>query len=416
MDKKIDNKTLRREAMRRYIKWGIALGVVSVAVATALLSITKRVDARDLTVGTVIEGPLSSTIAASGRVVPAYEEIINSPVDSRIVAVYAQAGDTVEAGMPLLELDLEAARTAYDQKLDQRRIRDNNNVCEDLNSSTALSELAMQIKVKEMEVARQAVEVDNERRLDSLGSGTGDRVRQAETSLATGRLELEQLRTRLANERKSRAAASHTRSLELSVMDKDLEMMRRTLAEGQIPAPHSGVVTYISNEIGSRVAAGEKVAVVSDLSQFKIQGEVPEGSGDRVAIGSEVIVRIGTQNLGGRVTNISPSSNQNMVSFGVALDDPRNNRLRPGLSIDLQIVYGYKDKVILIPNGNFFKGPGAYNIFVFDDDDHLIRREVELGDSNREYIEVKKGLKPGDRVVTSDMSSHARDKELKIKK
>jgi HlyD family secretion protein len=70
----------------------------------------------------------------------------------------------------------------------------------------------------------------------------------------------------------------------------------------------------------------------------------------------------------------------------------------------------------LIPNGNFFKGPGAFNIFVFDDDDHLIRREVELGDSNREYIEVKKGLKPGDRVVTSDMSSHARDKELKIKK
>jgi HlyD family secretion protein len=191
--------------------------------------------------------------------------------------------------------------------------------------------------------------------------------------------------------------------------------MRRTLAEGKIPAPHSGVLTYISSEIGSRVSPGQKVAVVSDLSQFKVEGQLPDGSRDRIAIGSKVLINIGKDVLEGSVTNISPQSNQNLISFTVALADPRNSHLRPGLSIEMQVVYGYKDKVMLMPNGTFFKGPGQYAVFVLDGDRQLVRRTVQLGDSNREYVEVLSGLKVGDRVVTSDMSDYSSHKTLKIK-
>jgi HlyD family secretion protein len=81
----------------------------------------------------------------------------------------------------------------------------------------------------------------------------------------------------------------------------------------------------------------------------------------------------------------------------------------------MQVVYGYKDKVMLMPNGTFFKGPGQYAVFVFDGDRQLVRRTVQLGDSNREYVEVLSGLKVGDRVVTSDMSDYSSHKTLKIK-
>ena len=46
------------------------------------------------------------------------------------------------------------------------------------------------------------VELRNERYLDSLGSGTTDKVRQAELNFNTGKLELEQLRQQYANESK----------------------------------------------------------------------------------------------------------------------------------------------------------------------------------------------------------------------
>jgi HlyD family secretion protein len=416
MDKIIDKKTLRAEAIRKNAKWCIGIAIAIVAIVTLLLNMQKSVLERDLTFGDVIEGPLDTSVSASGKVVPAYEEIINSPVDSRIVAVYAQAGDSVKEGMPLLELDLQSAQTDYSKKLDERSIKQNDITRENLNTATALSQLAMQIKVKEMEVQRLAVELSNEQRLDSLGSGTGERVRQAETSLATGRLELQQLREKYANDQKIQRATEQSRALELSVFDKDLDMMRRTLADGKIPAPHSGTLTFISSEIGSRVSPGQKVAVVSDLSQFKIDGQLPDGSRDRIAIGAKVLVNIGKDVLVGTVTNISPQSNQNLISFNVALADPRNERLRPGLTIEMQVVYGYKDKVMLVPNGSFFKGPGQYAMFVLDGDNQLVRRNVRLGDSNREYVEVLSGLRVGDRVVTTDMSDYSKNKSLKIKK
>jgi HlyD family secretion protein len=416
MDKKIDKHTLRTEAMRKYIKWGIGIGIVAAAIGTILLNMQNSVYERDLSFRIVTEGSLDISVAASGKVVPAYEEIINSPVESRIIAVYAQAGDSVKEGMPLLELDLQSAQTDYSKKLDERSIKQNDIIRENLNTETELSQLAMQIKVKEMEVQRLSVELSNERRLDSLGSGTGDRVRQAETSLATGRLELQQLREKYANDKKVQKATEHSRALELNVMDKDLEMMRRTLADGKIPAPHSGILTYISNEIGSRVNPGQKVAVVSDLSQFKIEGQLPDGSRDHIAIGAKVLVSIGRSTLEGTVTNISPQSSQNLMSFNVALADPRNANLRPGLSLELQVIYGYKDNVTLVANGPFFKGPGKYKMFVLNGDNQLVRRDVNLGDSNREYIEVLSGLNSGDQVVISDMSDYSKCKKLKVKK
>jgi HlyD family secretion protein len=227
---------------------------------------------------------------------------------------------------------------------------------------------------------------------------------------------LQQLREKYANDQKIQRATEQSRALELSVFDKDLDMMRRTLADGKIPAPHSGTLTFISSEIGSRVSPGQKVAVVSDLSQFKIDGQLPDGSRDRIAIGAKVLVNIGKDVLVGTVTNISPQSNQNLISFNVALADPRNERLRPGLTIEMQVVYGYKDKVMLVPNGSFFKGPGQYAMFVLDGDNQLVRRNVRLGDSNREYVEVLSGLRVGDRVVTTDMSDYSKNKSLKIKK
>jgi HlyD family secretion protein len=416
MDKQIDKATLRNESIRRYSKWSAGIVAAIIIIVGILLSLQKSVYEKDLSFGTADEGPLETTTSASGKVVPAFEEIINSPVDSRIVAVFAQAGDSVAAGTPLLELDLQSAQTDYAKKLDERSIKQNDITRENLNTATALSQLAMQIKVKEMEVTRLGVELRNEQRLDSLGSGTGDRVRQAETALSTGRLELQQLREKYANDQKIQRATEQARALELNVMDKDIELMRRTLADGEIPAPHSGILTFISTEIGSTVAAGQKVAVVSDLSQFKIHGEIPDGSRDRVAIGSKVLINVGKTKLTGTVTNISPQSNQNQIGFTAALDDPRNEHLRPGLSLEMQVIYGYKDNVLRIPNGIYFNGPGTYQLFVVDSENQLQRRDVKLGDSNREFVEVLSGLKAGDRVVISDMSEYKSSKSLKLKK
>lgn len=415
MDKQISKSQLRRERNTKLMKWGGATLLVVLGVTALIVSLEKGINRRDVRLGAAEQGALETTVNATGRVVPAFEEVINSPVDTRILKVYAQAGDSVEEGAPLLQLDLETAETNYSKLLNERDMRRQELTQLQLNNRTQLSELAMQIEVKQMQVNQLKVEVENERRLDSLGSGTGDRVRQAETAYTTGKLELRQLRERLANEKLRNAAAEKVQSLNVSSFEQDLALMRRTLDQGRIPAPHAGVLTYIANEIGRRITAGEKVAVVSDLSQFKIEGEVAEGSSDRVGVGSEVIVRIGKTELKGTVTNLTPQAKGGVISFTVKLEDPRNLRLRSGLRTELSVSYGYKSSVLRIPNGQYFKGPGEYNLFVKDGDNHLSQRKVRLGDSNRDYVEVLSGLNAGDSVAVSDMEQFNKSKTLKLK-
>lgn len=415
MDKQISKSQLRRERNTKLIKWGGATLLVALGVTALIVSLEKGINRRDVRLGAAEQGALETTVNATGRVVPAFEEVINSPVDTRILKVYAQAGDSVEEGAPLLQLDLETAETNYSKLLNERDMRRQELTQLQLNNRTQLSELAMQIEVKQMQVNQLKVEVENERRLDSLGSGTGDRVRQAETAYTTGKLELRQLRERLANEKLRNAAAEKVQSLNVSSFEQDLALMRRTLDQGRIPAPHAGVLTYIANEIGRRITAGEKVAVVSDLSQFKIEGEVAEGSSDRVGVGSEVIVRIGKTELKGTVTNLTPQAKGGVISFTVKLEDPRNPRLRSGLRTELSVSYGYKSSVLRIPNGQYFKGPGEYNLLVKDGDNHLSQRKVRLGDSNRDYVEVLSGLNAGDSVAVSDMEQFNKSKTLKLK-
>lgn len=415
MDKQISKSQLRRERNTKLMKWGGATLLVVLGVTALIVSLEKGINRHDVRLGAAEQGALETTVNATGRVVPAFEEVINSPVDTRILKVYAQAGDSVEEGAPLLQLDLETAETNYSKLLNERDMRRQELTQLQLNNRTQLSELAMQIEVKQMQVNQLKVEVENERRLDSLGSGTGDRVRQAETAYTTGKLELRQLRERLANEKLRNAAAEKVQSLNVSSFEQDLALMRRTLDQGRIPAPHAGVLTYIANEIGRRITAGEKVAVVSDLSQFKIEGEVAEGSSDRVGVGSEVIVRIGKTELKGTVTNLTPQAKGGVISFTVKLEDPRNPRLRSGLRTELSVSYGYKSSVLRIPNGQYFKGPGEYNLFVKDGDNHLSQRKVRLGDSNRDYVEVLSGLNAGDSVAVSDMEQFNKSKTLKLK-
>lgn len=52
--------------------------------------------------------------------------------------------------------------------------------------------------------------------------------------------------------------------------------------------------------------------------------------------------------------------------------------------------------------------------FSFVTDKEIVKRKVQLGDSNFEFVEVASGLQPGDQVVVSDMSNYKNKNKLKL--
>lgn len=266
-----------------------------------------------------------------------------------------------------------------------------------------------------MKLNRMKVELRNEHYLDSLGAGTTDKVRQAELSYNVAQLEYEQLKQQYNNEKQVAAAELQVQELDFNIFRKNLAEMKRTLDDAQIRSPRKAILTYINNQVGAQVPQGGQLAIISDLSHFKVEGEIADTYGDRVAAGGKAIVKIGTEKLEGVVSSVTPLSKNGVISFSVQLVDDNNRRLRSGLKTDVYVMNAVKEDVMRIANASYYVGRGEYELFVMTAEDEIVKRKVQLGDSNFEYAEVVSGLQPGDRVVVSDMSQYKNKTKLKLK-
>lgn len=415
MDREIPKEVRDKERKKKFIKYG-AIGVAAVVCIAVLISFMRSsVNKKDLVFSEVDNGTIEVSVSASGKVVPAFEEIINSPINTRIVEVYRKGGDSVDVGTPILKLDLQSTETEYKKLLDEEQMKRYQLEQLKVNNNTYLSDLSMQVKISAMKLNRMEVELRNERYLDSLGSGTTDKVRQAELNFNTGKLELEQLRQQYANESKVKEADLKVKELEFNIFSKSLAEMKRTLDDAQIRSPRKAILTYINNQVGAQVAEGSQVAIISDLSHFKVEGEIADTYGDRVAAGVRAIVKIGNEKLEGTVSSVTPLSKNGVISFIVQLNEDNNKRLRSGLKTDVYVMNAVKEGVLRLANASYYVGRGEYELFVQDSKDEVVKRKVQLGDSNFEYVEVISGLKPGDKVVVSDMSSYKNKNKLKLK-
>ena len=415
MDREIPKEVRDKERKKKFIKYG-AIGVAAVVCIAVLISFMRSsVNRKDLVFSEVDNGTIEVSVSASGKVVPAFEEIINSPINTRIVEVYRKGGDSVDVGTPILKLDLQSTETEYKKLLDEEQMKRYQLEQLKVNNNTYLSDLSMQVKISAMKLNRMEVELRNERYLDSLGSGTTDKVRQAELNFNTGKLELEQLRQQYANESKVKEADLKVKELEFNIFSKSLAEMKRTLDDAQIRSPRKAILTYINNQVGAQVAEGSQVAIISDLSRFNVAGEIADTYGDRVAAGGRAIVKIGNEKLEGTVSSVTPLSKNGVISFIVQLNEDNNKRLRSGLKTDVYVMNAVKEGVLRLANASYYVGRGEYELFVQDSKDEIVKRKVQLGDSNFEYVEVISGLKPGDKVVVSDMSSYKNKNKLKLK-
>ena len=415
MDREIPKDRRKKERNKKIIRFS-AIAVTIVVVISILISLMRTgVKKKDIILSVVDQGTIEVSVSASGKVAPAFEEIITSPINSRIVEVYRRGGDSVDVGTPILKLDLQSTETEYKKLLDEEEMRRYKLEQLRVNNQTKLSDMAMQIKVSAMKLNRMKVELRNEHYLDSLGAGTTDKVRQAELSYNVAQLEYEQLKQQYDNEKEVAAAELKVQELDFNIFRKNLAEMKRTLDDAQIRSPRKAILTYINNQVGAQVPQGGQVAIISDLSHFKVEGEIADTYGDRVAAGGKAIVKIGTEKLEGVVSSVTPLSKNGVISFSVQLMDDNNRRLRSGLKTDVYVMNAVKEDVMRIANASYYVGRGEYDLFVMTSDDEIVKRKVQLGDSNFEFVEVVSGLQPGDRVVVSDMSQYKNKTKLKVK-
>ncbi|MCC8113191.1 MAG: HlyD family efflux transporter periplasmic adaptor subunit [Bacteroidales bacterium] len=416
MDKPIPKEEIKREAMIRYAKAAAVVAAVALVVWGITAVSRPSIKRSDLRMAEAKVTTIETTVSSTGTIVPAFEEIITSPISSRIIEVYSKAGDRLEAGTPIMRLDLDATQADFDGMVDSRDMKQLELEQLRLSNITSNNDLEMRIRVKEMELDRMKVNVQNERYLDSLGSGTGDQVRQAELDYEKTRLELEQLRQQSENERANSEMRYQSKQLELNIAERNLTQQQRMLQDALLRSPRSAVLTSVVDNIGQTVGKGERLATIADLSHFRAQGEIADMHAAKVQPGAGVIIKAG-KNIGrGTVTTVTPQSSNGMIKYTVSLNEDSASYLRSGLKADIYVLSNVIDDAVAIPNISQYTGPGVYQLYVLSKDgSELEQHSVNLGAANYDLIEVVSGISPGETVITSDLSKYKTNKTLKLK-
>lgn len=405
MDRKISKRIIKQRLKKRIIK--ISIGVIGVV--TAFVSLTNflkpSISIDDITVSTVGEGALFVSISASGRVVPLYEEVITSPISSKIVSVFKRPGDSLLAGDSILELDLESFSADVEKQQNDLELNQLKLGQFKLTIQHALDDTEMQIEIDNMKIERMKVLLSNERYLDSIGSSTPNKVKQIELEYEVELMQFEQLKQKFENQKLNANIDIKTKELDYKVAQKEATLLNKKMREASVSSPRDATLTWVNDQLGASISVGTQLAIVSDLNNYKIEGELTDSYSDKISPGNRVEFKLAGELLSGTVGNIAPSVVAGLIKFTVTIYESDHEKLRSGLQLDLHIINSVRENVFRIDNYSYYVGGGEYELWVIDGD-KATKRKITLGESSFDEVEVVSGLESGDIVIISDMSRY----------
>ena len=206
----------------------------------------------------------------------------------------------------------------------------------------------------------------------------------------------------------------------------ELEKTKEAKLERQIKAcvlkaPGDGIVVYANEqgrmgqnqlqiEEGATVRERQKIFSLPDTSKMRVNTKVHESMVDRIKRDSRALVRVDAAanlELKGRVDSVAPmadagswmSSDVKVYTTFVAIEgDTAKLNLRPGMSAMVEILVEELPDVLSVPVQAILQFKNKDSVFV-KEGDGFRRVEVELGTSNDQFVQVKKGLQANDWVA-----------------
>jgi len=177
----------------------------------------------------------------------------------------------------------------------------------------------------------------------------------------------------------------------------------KTISTFAIQSPLSGVVAERSVVLGEAVEPNKVIFKILDPSVVFVEGNAFEDALPQLRTGQAVRIRLASYSgevFTGKISRFSPIIDPQKRTILLWAEVPnKGGKLKPNLSADMDIVVGGGQEVLAIPVEVLITTEGESFVFVEDKGSYR-RANVILGARDDRYVEVKKGLLPGDHVVS----------------
>jgi HlyD family secretion protein len=413
----MDRPITRRRWPRPLLLAAVALAV---AVPAAWLTLgpaerTLRVEASKITVSAVAAAPFHDFIPLRGQVVPLDSIVLDAVLGGRVEEVLAEAGQTVTAGQklirlsdPTLELEAIARETQVIEQMNAQRSLQLNFEQTRTGDAKALADADYNILRLGRQVARRqplaAKGFESQEVLDTSNDELSYQKRLKEIAA-------DALQRDAAVIKRSEALIQDTASR----LDDNLAAAKRQMDALTVRAPADGVLTALDAHVGEEKVRGQNLGQVDRDGGFKVKVPVDEFYLARVKTGQPVAVTVDGVPATLVVAKVYPQVKDGKFDIDLAWNGTPPPGLRRGQAVQGKLELGGDRDSVIVPAGPFLEASGGAWVFVLDAaGDRAERRAVKLGRRTTESVEVLDGLKPGDRIVTSDYSGLDRIDRLDI--
>ncbi len=221
-----------------------------------------------------------------------------------------------------------------------------------------------------------------------------------------------QLRKLEANYRRSQQlfAQQLVSANDLDQLKYDLENARASnrlanleLSYAEVTAPISGVIAERMIKIGNFVQLNSPIFKIVDISRLEATLNVPERELATLKAGLPVQLQVDAlpgKPFQGHVDRVAPVIDSGSGTFRVICAFDAGGLLQPGMFGRIKIDYDQRADAPVIPRNALLDDENDPAVFVARDS-KAVRTSIKLGYFDGEWVEVRAGLKPGDRVVTA---------------
>ncbi len=391
-------------------KWLIFIAIALLAFFALRQFLKPSVDTQQLIFATVQQGDLENTFSARGLVKPESEILLTSPLSTKIKSVLIEAGASLKKGNTILQLDTEFAALEYSKLKDELLVKENNVNRLELSLQKNIRDIELDNKIKQLEVKNLQAQVQDLIHLHHIGGATQEEVDQAKQNEEIARLQLQKLENELNYRNSSFKADVRNEELQSAIQEKVLNELGKKIALTQVKAPASGVLTWVNQAIGTQVEVGSPLAKIANLSSFTIEGTASDRFSENILIGLPVRIRVNREYINGQISQILPNIENNTVQFKVQLEQANSPLLKANMQVELFIVEDRNDNTLFVTKGSAYKGGKTQEFFVLEGD-QLVKREVEIGITNMNNVEILSGLEAGDQIVIND-NDQLRNKDI----
>ena len=398
---------------------GVAAGCAMLALMCWLMfgnhDVTLSVAKADIIISEVKRGEFKEYVRTNGRVMP-IEVVHVSPEEGGIVLEkVVEEGSMVKKGDVIVRLsnsalDLQILNAEAELAEKQNLLRNTQVAMQQdlLNNMTELAQLDMDVKRK-LRTYEQ-----NERLY-------GKNLISRETYLQSREdFELAQKKRTLVGDRLQQD--SIYRSVQMEQMEDNLANMRKNVVlvhqrrdKLDVRSAIDGELGLLDVSLGQSIGAGFKIGQINDLSDFKIQAEIPEHYIDRVVVGQKATFVNDEKKYSIVVRKVYPEVRDGRFRTDFKFEGERPKQMRSGQTYYVNLELGEADESVYIPKGAFFQTTGGNWIFVLDKSGKIAyRRNIKVGRQNPNFYEVEEGLEAGEKVVTSGYEAYEEYEKLEI--